>query len=280
MKSATITIPGFTIAYKAWGNPAHPPMIALHGWLDNANSFALLAPFLQEQFYLIAIDLPGHGYSSHLPEGCYYHFSDGIFTILQIINALGYNQFHLLGHSMGACLASLIAGVIPNQVLSMVLLEGLGPFSAPDTTCCEQLTKFSLLLKEHNRPIRPYHSLEQATFARAKRGYLSQELVEILAQRGLEEKDRLFYWRHDRRLLFASPLRMTEVQVLSCLEQIRCQSCLIWALNGFDFDNKIMQNRAATIKNLQIYHLQGGHHIHMEQPDTVAQCLADFYQKP
>ena len=39
-----LSIPGFTIACKAWGNANNPPMLALHGWLDNANSFARLFP--------------------------------------------------------------------------------------------------------------------------------------------------------------------------------------------------------------------------------------------
>jgi pimeloyl-ACP methyl ester carboxylesterase len=277
MNSLTIQIPGFTIGYKTWGTPDKPPMIALHGWLDNANSFDLLAPYLQEQFYLIAIDFPGHGHSSHLPEGCYYHFSDGIFNILEIINRLGLDQVHLLGHSMGACLASLIAGVIPNQILSIALIEGLGPFSGPDSTCREQLAKYShLIFREQNKQAKPYKSLEQASVARAQKGYLAQEFVEIIAQRGLEEKEGLFYWRHDRRLLLASPLKMTENQVLSCLEGIRSKSCLIWASQGFEFDSDIMQKRVKAIKNLQIHHLEGGHHIHMEQPGAVAHCLAEF----
>ncbi|WP_043873750.1 alpha/beta fold hydrolase [Legionella massiliensis] len=279
MDSTTLTIPGFTIGYKTWGNPALPPMLALHGWLDNANSFDLLAPYLEKQFYFIAIDFPGHGYSSHLSEGCYYHFSDGIFNILQVIKALGLGQIHLLGHSMGACLASLIAGVVPEQILSMALIEGLGPFSNPDFSCRDQLSRYSQLIsKEANKSAKPYQSLEQAALARAKRGYLSKELAAILAQRGLEEKEEQFYWRHDRRLLLTSPLTMTEGQVLSCLKGIRAKSCLIWASQGFGFDSNIMSERVKTVNDLQIYHLEGGHHIHMEQPGAVAQCLAQFYQ--
>ena len=62
---------GLTIAGLAWGNPDNPPLLALHGWLDNANSFALLAPAL-EDFYVVALDLTGHGQSSRRSEDATY----------------------------------------------------------------------------------------------------------------------------------------------------------------------------------------------------------------
>ncbi|MBA2652980.1 MAG: alpha/beta hydrolase [Tatlockia sp.] len=280
MTSSTIAIPGFTIGYKTWGNQSLPPMIALHGWLDNANSFDKLAPYLEKQFHLIAVDFPGHGHSSHLPEGCHYHFYDGIFNILEVIKALDLKQVHLLGHSMGACLASLIAAVVPEQILSMALIEGLGPFSNPESSACEQLAKYAdKICKAQNKKAKPYQSLEQAALARAERGYLAQEFVEILAERGLQEKEQAYYWRHDRRLLISSPLTMTEGQVLSCLQGIRAKSCLIWASKGFEYNPELMQKRVEAVNNLQLYSIEGGHHIHMEEPAAVADCLAEFYQQ-
>ena len=67
MNTLTLSIPGFSIACKIWGNPDKPTILALHGWLDNANSFAPLATYLESDFQVVAVDLPGHGHSSHLP---------------------------------------------------------------------------------------------------------------------------------------------------------------------------------------------------------------------
>lgn len=50
-----------------WGQPDAPPLLALHGWLDNAASFARLAPLLAKHRRAIALDMPGHGHSAHLP---------------------------------------------------------------------------------------------------------------------------------------------------------------------------------------------------------------------
>ncbi len=274
MANITIEIPGFNIACQTWGDKSLPALVSLHGWLDNSNSFAPLAPFLSNYFNIIAIDLPGHGMSSHIPTGCHYHFIDGIFKIFSIIDALGHQCINLLGHSMGACLASLIAGVAPSRVDKLFLIEGLGPFSAPDHTCQEQLARY---LNHHHSSaqttVRPYKTIEEAAKARAKRGHISVELAKILCERSLIMKEGNYYWCHDRRLLTPTPLYLTEDQILSCLGNIASSTTLIWADEGFDYDQTIMTNRLSTVPNLQQYKLAGGHHIHMEKPKAIAEVI-------
>lgn len=280
MNTFTLAIPGLTIACKSWGNPKAPLILALHGWLDNANSFDLLAPYLAEDFYLVAVDLPGHGHSTHLPPGCYYHFIDGIFTTVQIINALQRSRIHLLGHSLGACLASLVAGVATDRVISSAFLEALGPITASETSCQQQLVQYM----QHGLPLendstKSYRSIQEAARVRAQRGYLSAEHAKIICERGLYEKNGAFYWRHDKRLQIPSPLRMTEMQVLSCLSAITAKCILCWADQGFAFDKEDMQARMKAVKHLEVTQLAGGHHIHMEKPEAVGNILVDFFRK-
>jgi len=274
-----LSVPGFTIACKAWGKRENPPMLAMHGWLDNANSFDGLAPLLADRFHVIAIDLPGHGQSSHLPAGHHYHFIDGIFNVHSIIQALGLRQVHLLGHSMGACLASLIAGVTPDSVLSLTMIEAIGPLAAPEERCCEQLARFQKqALALEKKSDKAYPSRLRTAEARAAKGYLSLDNALILCERGVREEGPAFYWRHDKRLLNASPLRMTERQVLSCLRNIHAPACLIWGDDGFSFCPEAIEERERAVKSLHIHHLPGGHHLHMEHPEAIARCLSDFYK--
>ncbi|HRD69074.1 MAG TPA: alpha/beta hydrolase [Legionella sp.] len=277
MNELKLTIPGLTIACKAWGNPANPPIVAFHGWLDNANSFDKMALYLESQYYFIAVDLPGHGLSSHLAPGSHYHFIDGVFTLIQIINALNLNKVHLLGHSLGACLASLAAGIAPERFLSLNLIEGLGPFTHPAETACKQLSKYleNLTHKKSNKKNQAF-TFESAVNARATKGYVSLDIAKQLCERGVIEDNGLFSWRHDRRLLIPSPLQMTEEQVLSCLREITAKTCLFSASKGFSFNYDLLQKRIKAVRNLRIHHLTGGHHIHMEQPEVIAKLLAAF----
>jgi pimeloyl-ACP methyl ester carboxylesterase len=281
MNTIELSLPGLTIAGRAWGNKENPPILALHGWLDNANSFEPIAQYLQDRYYFIAIDLPGHGFSSHLPPGVHYHFIDGLFTVVQIIEALKLKPVHLLGHSLGACLASLVASIAPQYLMSLSLIEGLGPLTRPPESTVMQLAAYlcGLNAPHKNKP-KGYQDKESAALVRAEKGYVSLEIAKTLCERGLREENDLYYWRHDRRLFAPSPLQMTETQVLSCLREVQAKSLLIWADNGFSFNNELMEQRIQTVKNLQLSYLKGGHHIHMEQPQTVAELLAIFYEIP
>lgn len=84
------------------------PVLALHGWLDNAASFSPLAPYLS-QHHVVAVDLPGHGHSSHLPASAHYHLADNLYWIESVLEALSWRRCVLLGHSMGAAICSLTA---------------------------------------------------------------------------------------------------------------------------------------------------------------------------
>ena len=93
------------MAGKRWGQPTGQPTIALHGWLDNANTFDRLAPMLPE-LDMVALDFAGHGESDHRPPGVHYHPITDIQDVLAVADQLGWRTFNLIGHSMGAAIQS------------------------------------------------------------------------------------------------------------------------------------------------------------------------------
>ena len=83
---------------KEWGEGSEV-WIVTHGWLDNCGSFDPLNRnhFPLQQHKLIAIDVPGHGYSSHYPLGFNYHYMDGIQYIKRVASHYNLTTFNLLG---------------------------------------------------------------------------------------------------------------------------------------------------------------------------------------
>ncbi len=77
------------------GNPNHPPLIFLHGFLGNKEDWEALIPFFRHRFYCIALDLPGHGESPYSEEV--------IMTVKQALEA--YDSPMCIGYSMGGRIA-------------------------------------------------------------------------------------------------------------------------------------------------------------------------------
>uniref|UniRef100_A0A2K5Z521 Serine hydrolase like 2 n=1 Tax=Mandrillus leucophaeus TaxID=9568 RepID=A0A2K5Z521_MANLE len=96
-----LAVPWGHIAAKAWGSLQGPPVLCLHGWLNNANSFDRLIPLLPQDFYYVAMDFGGHGLSSHYSPGVPYYHQTFVSEIRRVVAALKWNQFSILGHSFG-----------------------------------------------------------------------------------------------------------------------------------------------------------------------------------
>jgi pimeloyl-ACP methyl ester carboxylesterase len=107
------------LAAKVWspapGAEVRGSVLALHGWMDNAGSFDALAPVLASVGYRVAaLDLAGHGHSPHRPAGAGYgyNYMDQSLAVLEAAQALEWPRLTLLGHSMGAGIATLVGGAL------------------------------------------------------------------------------------------------------------------------------------------------------------------------
>ncbi|EFN69658.1 Probable serine hydrolase [Camponotus floridanus] len=81
-KEIQIPMPWGQISGKWWGPKDQQPIVAIHGWQDNSGSFDNLVQLLPSNIAMLSIDLPGHGFSSHLPYGQFYYvFWDGVITL-------------------------------------------------------------------------------------------------------------------------------------------------------------------------------------------------------
>jgi pimeloyl-ACP methyl ester carboxylesterase len=268
------------LSAKCWGNPEGMPVLAFHGWLDNAATFDHLAPYLKE-FRLVSLDLPGHGLSEHRSSGSSYHFSDIIVDVLEVLHVLGWQRFSLLGHSMGAGVASYLAGTIPEKISSLILIEGLGSLA-------QKADKMPEILRESaeqwqqlpNKKLPIYPDVETAVKVRHHVGGIEESSVRTLVARGLQPVDGGFTWRSDPRLKIKSRHYLTEEQACAFLEQITAPVLLIEAENAKqDQWKELLLKRIPYIKNLQHRKVSGDHHLHLDNPQEVAVVIREFLQQ-
>ncbi|MGY4109611.1 alpha/beta fold hydrolase [Aeromonas encheleia] len=253
-----------------------PLLIALHGWLDNGASFLPLAPHLAE-FHLICVDLPGHGHSDH--KSTPYVFVDWLDDLYQLSQAAGWSRFILLGHSLGALIASAYAGVFPEQVARLVMLEGLGPLSQPDEAVPAQLRKAILnRSRTRERASNGFASLEEAVAARCKVADIAPSAARLICERQLMARDGRWHWRSDPRLRDLSPLRMSEGQALALIRAIVCPVLFIRGEQGFATLLEQWQLRAVAFGQIEMAVVAGNHHFHMENSAKTAVCIEKFCQ--
>lgn len=263
------------LAGLEWGNPLDRPLLALHGWLDNAASFSILGNQLPG-YHLIAIDLPGHGKSVHRSPRSTYHLIDYVGDVLNAAQALGWKRFGVIGHSLGAGIASMVAGTVPERITELVLIDGIGPISNTPDDAPKQLRQALLQQREQGkREPRIYPDIETAIDARQRVGNLSSTSVETLVRRGLRKTAGGYSWRHDRRLTLPSPLYLTEPQVLAFLRSIAARTLLIKAIGGI-VDRFGSIERIVSVPNISVVELEGGHHLHLENPLPVAEVILKF----
>ncbi len=251
------------------------PLIAVHGWLDNANSFDFLAPHLDKKIKLYALDLPGHGLSDHNKKGADYLFSLGVQQLIELTEILGLESFHLLGHSLGAALTSLVAGVIPKKIKTLTLIEGLGPITYPKEDLPQKILH-NLKMKKHRitaqKPL--YKSEEEGALDRHKKTDLSYESALSLAQRGLGKiNDKQYTWLSDPKLLIPPLHPFTEDQVSEFLKKITSPTLVVLGKNGLKFVHEAMEKRLKLLTQKKVLSYPGGHHVHMEQPIKIAQAI-------
>ena len=272
-----IQISYLNLAAKCWGNPEGKPLLGLHGWLDNAATFDHLAPLMKE-FRLVSLDLPGHGFSDHRPPGSSYHFIDMIVDVLEVLNILDWDRFSLIGHSMGAGVASYIAGTVPEKIDSVILIEGLGSITQKAEMMPETLLEATReWMKLTNKKLPIYTDFETAVKVRHSVGVISEVSARTLVARGLKPVMGGFSWNSDPRLKVKSRHYFTEEQSLAFLKKISAPVLLIDSEeNRKDLWKKSYIKRFSYIENFHRSIVNGGHHLHLDKPEDVAKAITKF----
>lgn len=258
---------------------AEVSVIFIHGWLDNAASFLSLMPALHAldpKLHLCAINLPGHGLSSH--KAGYSAFHDYIDDLDQLLLNISPNKPVLVGHSLGALIASCYSAAFPEQVSGLVQIEGFGPLSEPATHSVTRLRQG--IRSRHalrNAKPRGYDSFEHALRHRALANQLSAELLRPLVERGIYQHDEQWFWRHDLKLKADSLYRMTPEHAAQVHESIRCPQQVILGSQGFATLKQQAQN--PEFATIPIATVTGGHHCHLEQPQAVAELIFGLVNK-
>jgi pimeloyl-ACP methyl ester carboxylesterase len=263
------SLPGFKLAAQTFGKAGGVPVLAAHGWLDNASTFDLLAPQL-DGCEVVALDLAGHGLSGSRSPDAAYNIWEDVGDLLAVREQLGWQRFNLLGHSRGAAISLLFAGAFPEHVDRLVLIEGgvpvLGaPADAPATLARSFREREAL----RGRSGRVFAHRATAIEERAQ-GFtkLTIEAAEILARRSLREVPGGFQWHADQRLKGSAEVRLTREHVRAFIAAVEAPVLMVLAERSPFAGTALYDEMIAAFRRIEVVRLPGGHHLHLEGAET------------
>ncbi len=267
-------------AAQQWGS-AGTPVIALHGWLDNSASFAVLAPQL-EGVQLLALDMAGHGQSGHRGRFNPYNIWQDVGEVFAIAEQMGWQKFGLLGHSRGAIVTMLCAGTFPERISHLGLIDGLWPQPVRAEDAPAQLASSILQLQVQQEKQPPvYSDREAAVQARINgRFALSRRAAVLLTERGLRPAGGGLTWSTDPQLLAASAVKLTQEQVEAFVQRITAPVKLVLAREGLSKMFEQYQENLAAFPHIEVEAIAGGHHLHMEAESLkIAAVFNDLFSR-
>lgn len=122
-KMSQVSHEGVTLHYIEVGDKQNPPLIFLHGILVFTQSYSEFIERLAEKYFVIGIDMRGHGRSTIGTEP-YSHklLAD---DVILVADEIGLDKFYVVGHSAGGFALLSIAKLYSNRLIKGVSIASL-----------------------------------------------------------------------------------------------------------------------------------------------------------
>jgi pimeloyl-ACP methyl ester carboxylesterase len=270
---------GLRLHYTDWGNESAPPLLLVHGGLDQSRSWDAVARALRANFHVVAPDLRGHG-DSDWATGSSYSLADHVYDLTCLIKSAGLEQAAVVGHSMGGMVSLTYAGAFPENVSRLVVLDGVTNFPARtvkpiDVRIAEWVGDLD---KTAQRKIRRYSSMaDGADRILARNARLTREQAMHLAAHALKrDADGEYSWKFDPYLRARAPYRLSLEDNIALWSRIRCPTLLVAGSESFLPDpataGVLGHFRQAELVKIE----RAGHWVQHDQPAQVIGVLKTF----
>ncbi|MDY7537088.1 alpha/beta hydrolase [Undibacterium sp. RTI2.1] len=285
-RSEFIAIRGLQYHVRHWGDESAPKIFMLHGWMDVSASFQFVVDCLKQDWHVIAPDWRGFGLTDTPNADCYW-FPDYMGDLDAILQHYSPDEaVNLIGHSMGANVAGIFAGVRPERIKKFVNLEGFG---MPVTTPGQAPGRYLKWLDELRQTpvLRTYASqAEVAGRLQKTNPRLSDERANFLSQHWAKQNAE-GQWEilGDPAHKLTSPLLYHVEEVMACWEKItapvlwfEADDTNVWHWMGPKSEARTeIDRRLAHIPKLQKEMIKNaGHMLHHDQPEILAELIEQF----
>lgn len=284
-RSEFIPIRGMRYHIRHWGDPKAPMLFMLHGWMDVSASFQFLVDAMQRDWHVIAPDWRGFGLSDY--AGLPYWFPDYLADLDALLQHYSPAQaVNLLGHSLGANVAAIYAGVRAARVKKLVNLEGFGmPLTRPE----EAPARYAKWLDEVQATpsLRSYATqAEVASRLQKTNPRLSDERAAFLSTHwAAPSESGAWEILADPLHKLSNPNLYRVEEVMACWKAIAApvlwieakESELLPRMGSKEGARAAIDRRIASIPNVTILMVDdAGHMLQHDQPEVLATAIEKF----
>lgn len=271
---------GLRLHYVRWGDPAHPPVLLIHGGRDHARNWDDVANALAERWCVYAVDLRGHG-DSEWARGSMYSLPEHVADISAFADHLDRDPLPLVAHSLGGGVALQYAGVQPERVSRVCAIEGLGPGIGSRRPAHLRMRDFLRQIRDfEGRQPRRYPSLEAATRRMHEANpHLTERMAHHLTVHGSrQEPDGTYVWKFDNWIRLHSPYEFNIDDAREIWNQIRSPVLLVRGDEGRAVDPE-EDGKATAFHSYRSVQIRGaGHWVHHDQLDAFLGELLPFLE--
>jgi len=270
---------GLRLHYADWGNADAPLLLLIHGGRDHCRSWDAMARALQPHFHVLAPDMRGHG-DSDWARGGSYSLTEYVYDLSRLVRDTAAQHVTIVGHSMGGMVGLIYSGMFPDQVSSLVVLDGVTVLPGGKTLPAnERIAKWiGQLDKLEGREPRRYRTIEEAAAQMRKRNTrLPAELAHHLATHGVKRnEDGTYSWKFDPYQRAMAPHRLSGDDYVSLWSRIGCPTLLLMAGESF-LDSSKAANLVSYFPQARAETIAGaGHWLHHDKPDEVLAKIRTF----
>lgn len=248
-------------------------------------------PALSTSHSFLAIDLPGHGYSSQLPKGMFYNFLNGPLLVQYICEYYKWPKISLMGHSKGSVTSFTYTTYLPDNVDLLICLDGLYPLVFPNDTenngkLIQNFFKYAGIDSKFNKP--PCYTLEvmeKKLYEGSGKSILLENAKYVLNRNITPSKENpgLYYFTIDPRLKAGSHFSGVPSCYKRAGKRIKCPVFISLSEGCLSSFNKELYeeyvNDLKAQKNVELYFVPGTHHVHLNEPEHLQQLISKFLKK-
>jgi pimeloyl-ACP methyl ester carboxylesterase len=266
--------------YLDWGNESAPTLLFVHGIQDHCRTWDALATELADDYHIIAPDLRGHGDSQWL-QGSGYHYLDYIYDLHQLIKHANLSPVVLVGHSMGGAIAALFAGIYPELISKLVLIEGIGLWRELQAQIPVHERARNWIETTHalsGRLPKRYQSLDEAhrRMLRANPQLSEGQALHLTTHGSIQNEDGSYSWKYDNYTHHFSPDSFDTKEMIELWQRIDCPVQIINADNGLP--HRIGQDDTQKyFDNSEIVLIENASHwTYHDRHETVVTRIKEF----